>query len=96
MAEKQYIRSLSTKILIAFGTMSVGLTLFSLFATLITTDGERSKYATLLMGVFQNLVVFGLAAVVTSKICYRKVLKPLKMNVAPSWKASPWWWRCMW
>lgn len=28
MAEKQYIRSLSTKILIAFGTMSVGLTLF--------------------------------------------------------------------
>lgn len=86
MAEKQYIRSLSTKILIAFGTMSVGLTLFSLFATLITTDGERSKYATLLMGVFQNLVVFGLAAVVTSKICYRKVLKPLKMNVAPSWK----------
>ena len=51
MAEKQYIRSLSTKILIAFGTMSVGLTLFSLFATLITTDGERSKYATLLMGV---------------------------------------------
>ena len=41
MAEKQYIRSLSTKILIAFGTMSVGLTLFSLFATLITTDGER-------------------------------------------------------
>ena len=61
MAEKQYIRSLSTKILIAFGTMSVGLTLFSLFATLITTDGERSKYATLLMGIFQNLVVFGLA-----------------------------------
>ena len=68
MAEKQYIRSLSTKILIAFGTMSLGLTLFSLFATLITTDGERSKYATLLLGVFQNLVVSGLAAVVTSKI----------------------------
>lgn len=86
MQENQYTHSLSVKILIAFGIMSIGLTLFSLLATLVTTDGERSKYATLLLGAFQNLVVFGLAAIVTSKICYRKVVKPLKMNVVPSWK----------
>lgn len=86
MTEIQYTRSLSAKILIAFGALSIGLTIFSLLTSLIGGDAIHSKYATLLLGVAQNLLVFGFAAVVTAKLCYKEVVRPLKMNVAPSWK----------
>ncbi len=86
MTENQFTRTLSARILTAFGLMCIGLIIFSLLATLVNANGGQSKYGTLLLGVFQNLVVFALAAIGMSKICYGKVAKPLKLNVAPSWE----------
>ncbi len=87
MTENKFTRYLSTRLFIAFGLMLVGLTLFSLLAAILQANGgEHSKLVTLLLGAFQNLVVFALAAIGMSKICYGKVATPLKLNVAPSWK----------
>lgn len=87
MTENKFTRPLSVKLFITFGLMLVGLFLLSLLSTTLNANGgEQSKYVTLLIGVFQNLVVFAMAAVGMSKICYGKVATPLKLNVAPSWK----------
>lgn len=86
MTENQYTRSLSAKILIAFGALSIGLSIFSLLTSLMGSAGDHSKYSTLLLGVAQNLLVFGFAAVVSAKLCYKEVTRPLKLNVSPSWK----------
>lgn len=78
-----FTRALSTKIMIGFGLLSVMLVLVSLIANSLPTEG---KWVPLLIGVMQNLFVFVLVAMLAARLCYGKVLAPLKLTVAPRWQ----------
>ena len=78
-----FTRALSTKIMIGFGLLSVMLVLVSLLANSLLTEG---KWVPLLIGVMQNLFVFVLVAMLAARLCYGKVLAPLKLTVAPRWQ----------
>ena len=77
-----FTRALSGKIMIAFGLLSIMLMLIAVVTQCLPSEG---KFSTLLIGVMQNLFVFILVAILAAKLCYGKVLAPLKLNVAPSW-----------
>lgn len=85
MKENRFTRHLSVKIVIAFGILSIALTIFSSLVYLFGAY-QDDKYMTLLFGVIQNLFVFALSAVLMAKICYKEVARPLKLDVAPTWK----------